>query len=71
MKQHTQNQLLYFGHLHWHLPQGENTLQGGQVVVTLYFFLRVPCLNFNHVIIIKDFHNVLAYYDNSKKSNVK
>ncbi len=44
-----------------------------KIVVTLYYFLRVPCLNFNHVIIMKDFHNVFAYYGRSKlnKSNSK
>jgi hypothetical protein len=35
-------------------------------VVTLYYFLKVQYLNFNHVIIMKDFHNVFAYYDKSK-----
>jgi hypothetical protein len=39
---------------------------GGQIVVTLYRFLKVPCLNFNHVIVMKDFHNVFAYYGKSK-----
>jgi hypothetical protein len=29
-------------------------------------FLRVSCLNFNHVIIMKEFHNVFAYYAKSK-----
>jgi hypothetical protein len=68
MKQHTQNQLLYFGHFHWHLLQGENTLQAsGPSCCHIVFFLKVPCLNFNYVIVIKDFHNVFAYYDNSKK----
>jgi len=44
----------------------ESTLGGVKIVVTLYFFLGVSCLNFNHVIIMKDFHNVFAYYDKSK-----
>jgi hypothetical protein len=39
---------------------------GAKIVVTLYFFSRAPCLNFNHVIIVKDFHNVFAYYGASK-----
>ncbi len=39
---------------------------GVKIVVTLYCFLEVPCLNFNHVIIMKDFHNVFAYYGRSK-----
>jgi hypothetical protein len=36
---------------------GENTLKRVEVVVTLYYFLGVPCLNFNHVIIMKDINN--------------
>jgi hypothetical protein len=54
------------------IGMGENTLWGGKIVVTLNYFLGVPCLNFNHVIIMKDFHNVFAYYgsQNPKKSNV-
>jgi len=40
--------------------------KGAKIVVTLYYFLGVPCLNFNHVIIMKDFHNVFAYYGMSK-----
>jgi len=44
----------------------ESTLGGGgKIVVTLYYFLRVPCLNFNHVIIMKQIHNVFAYYGRS------
>ncbi len=38
---------------------GESTLHGAKIVVTLYYFLRIPCLNFNHIIIIKYFHNVM------------
>jgi hypothetical protein len=52
--------------------KGESTLGGGtKIVVTLYFFLKVPCLNFNHVIIRKDFHNVLHIMvgQNPNKSN--
>jgi len=45
---------------------GENTLKVAKIIVTLFLFLRVPCLNFNHVIIMKDFHNVFAYYGRSK-----
>ncbi len=45
---------------------GESTLRGAQIVVALYCFLKVPCLNFNHVIIMKDFHNVFTYYGRSK-----
>jgi hypothetical protein len=30
---------------------------GVKIVVTLYFLFRIPCLNFNHVIVMKDFHN--------------
>jgi hypothetical protein len=39
---------------------------GAKIVVTLYCFLEVPCLNFNNVIIMKDFHNAFAYYGKSK-----
>jgi hypothetical protein len=45
-----------------------------KIIVTLYYFLGISHLNFNHVIIMKDVHNVFAYYivnQNSKKSNVK
>ncbi len=34
-------------------------------------FSRVSCLNFNHVIIVKDFHNVFAYYGRSQSKEVK
>jgi len=40
--------------------------KGAKIVVTLYCFLRVLYLNFNHVIIMKDFHNVSPYYGRSK-----
>jgi hypothetical protein len=40
--------------------------KGAKIVITLYYFLGVPCLNFNHVIIMKDFHNVFAYYSRLK-----
>jgi hypothetical protein len=42
-----------------------------KIVVTLYYFLGVPCLNFNHVIIMKDLHNTFAYYRKSKPKEVK
>jgi len=46
---------------------GESTLGGGEEIVsTLYCFSRVPCLNFNHVIIMINFHNDIVYYDRSK-----
>jgi hypothetical protein len=32
----------------------------------IVLFFRIPCLNFNHVIVMKDFHNVFAYYNRSK-----
>ncbi len=44
---------------------------GAKIVVTLYCFSRVPYLNFNHIIIVKDFHNVFAYYHRSKPKKVK
>lgn len=39
----------------------------------VFYFFQIPCLNFNHVIVMKDFHNAFACYDRSKlkKSNVK
>jgi hypothetical protein len=51
-------------------PMGENTLEGTEIVVTLYCFLGVPCLNFNHVI-MKYFHNVFVYYGSSKPEEIK
>jgi len=53
------------------IKQGENTLLRGQDCCHIIFFLEVPCLNFNHVIIMKDFHNVFAYYGRSKPKKVK
>jgi hypothetical protein len=53
---------------------GENTFRrggGGGIVVTLYYFLGVPCLNFNHVIIMKDFHNVFPYYNSLNSKEIK
>jgi hypothetical protein len=44
---------------------------GGKIVVTLYCFLKVSCLNFNHVIIMKKIYNVFAYYGRSKPEKVK
>ncbi len=44
--------------------------KGAQIVVTLYCFLRVPCSNFNHVIIMRDFHNVFTYYDRSNPNKL-
>jgi hypothetical protein len=44
---------------------------GAKIVVKLYCFSGVPCLNFNHVIIMKDFHNVFADSDRSKPKEVK
>ncbi len=35
---------------------------GPKIVVTFYCFLKYPCVNFNHVIIKKDFYNVFAHY---------
>jgi hypothetical protein len=52
-------------------PMGESIPKGAKIVVTLYCFLVVPCLNFNHIIIMKDFHNVFAYYGSSKPKEVK
>jgi hypothetical protein len=34
-------------------------------------FFRLTTLNFNHVIISKDFHNVFAYYGRSKHKEFK
>ncbi len=54
-----------------HTLMGENALEGAKIVVTLYCFLRVPCFNFNHGIIMKKFHNAFAYYGSSKPKEVK
>jgi hypothetical protein len=52
-------------------PMGENTLERTEIVVTLYYFLGVPCLNFNHVIIMKYFHIAFVYYGSSKPKEIK
>jgi len=36
-----------------------------------YYSLGYPCLNFNHVIMKKEFHNVFAYYGSLKHKKVK
>jgi hypothetical protein len=41
------------------------------IMMNRYCFLRYPCLNFNHVIMKKDFHNVFAYYCSLKHKEVK
>ncbi len=46
-------------------------IKGGQHYCHVVFFLGVSCLNFNHVIIMKDFLNVFACYDKSKLKEVK
>jgi hypothetical protein len=40
--------------------------EGAKIVVTLYCLSRIPCLNFDQTIIMKDFHNVFAYYGRFK-----
>jgi hypothetical protein len=48
--------------------------KGAKVVVTLYIFSGAPCLNFNHVIIMKNLNNFLLRImmgENPKKSNAK
>jgi hypothetical protein len=53
-------------------PLNESTLGGGvKIFDTLYMFFQVPCLNFNHVIIMNDFHNIFAYYGRSKPKEIK
>jgi hypothetical protein len=54
-------------------PLGESIFRKGKIVVTLYYFLGLPCLNFIHIIIMEDFHNVFAYHGRlkPKTSNVK
>jgi hypothetical protein len=51
-------------------PRWKHTTEGAKIVVTLYYIWGVPCLNFNHVIITKCFHNVLHIMvgQNPKKS---
>jgi hypothetical protein len=57
--------IIQFGLHNIHIV-GENTLKGTKIVVTLFYFLGVPCLNFNHVIIMKDFHKIFTFYSRSK-----
>jgi hypothetical protein len=45
--------------------------KGAKIVVTLYYFFGVPCLNFNYFIIMKDFHNVFTHYGRSKPKEIK
>jgi hypothetical protein len=45
--------------------------RGAKIVVTLYCFSRVPCLNFNCVISMNDFHSVFTYYGRSKPKEIK
>lgn len=50
---------------------GESTLYGGaDNVITSYCFKGCPCLNSNHVIIEKDFHDVFAYYGMPKHTKI-
>jgi hypothetical protein len=47
--------------------------EGGKIVVTLYCYLGVLCLNFNNIIIMKNFHKFLHIMvgESPKKSNAK
>ncbi len=54
-----------------YLNKGESALWGAKIVVILYYFSKVPCLNFNYVIIVKYFHNVFSYYGRPKLKNIK
>jgi hypothetical protein len=60
----------FFQHIHG--IKGESTLQrGAKIVVTLYFFLGLTCLNLNHVIIMKIFQFFFGYYGGSKPKEVQ
>jgi hypothetical protein len=52
-------------------PLGESIFKRGKIVVTLYYFLGVSCLNFIHAIIMEDFHNVFAYRARLKPKDIK
>ncbi len=45
--------------------------RGAKIVVSLYYFPKVSCLNFNHVIIMKKNCNIFAYYGRSKPKEIK
>jgi hypothetical protein len=51
----------------------ESPLWGVEDCCHIVFFSKVPCVNFNHVIIMKDFHNFLHIMvgQNPKKLNTK
>ncbi len=44
---------------------------GGGDCFHIVFLSREPCLNFNHVIIMINFQNVIVYYDRSKPKKRK
>jgi hypothetical protein len=52
-------------------PLGESIFRRGKIVVTLYYFLGVPSLNFIHDIIMEGFHNVFAYHGRLKPKDIK
>jgi hypothetical protein len=60
---------------HWKWNVGENTLKRGQGCCDIVlFFLGVPCLNFNHVIIImKDINNLfcILWWVKTQKNQMK
>jgi hypothetical protein len=51
----------------------KHTMKGPKNFLHYIIFQGCPCLNFNHVTINKDFHNVWPYYgsQNTNKSNAK
>lgn len=51
------------------MDKGESTLKGLKMLSHHIVFQGHACLNYNHVIIKKDFHNVFVYYGtwNAKK----
>jgi hypothetical protein len=51
-------------------PRWKHTTRGSRLL-SHCIFLGVPCLNFNYVIIMKDFHNVFTYYGRSKPKEIK
>ncbi len=55
----------------WYWRVGQKHITKGQNCCHIILFFSVPCLNFDHVIIMKGFHNIFAYYRRSKPKKIK
>lgn len=55
----------------WYRRVGRKHITKGQDCCHIILFFSVPCLNFDHVIIMKGFHNIFAYYRRSKPKEIK